>query len=324
MRIFRHGHEVVNATQKFAGTKSQAGIVPNVVGSRGFLETTSAMQLSVGVGHHDEGVMNALAEGKQREAAIAARRHELEQRPFQTEEPKHWVKSTQAHCDMVAVAERSTLMTKPGKEGRNRGGTNADGPRGDTAITIHSRRGLQQTLTAPEPGSEQDLREMLDAHRAAQRAALEHPKNTTCIGWRSTTHDIHDEVDVAEVTRANDRWCPQPALHASQRGASEATRAQVEALELRHQLRHEGHYQTETSVNLTDRSRDVVVDPRFHAKGTFSLQNGVSRMNPLAHHPREVKTGHDVNPNSVVPNQFTTTTHSTLAASAALSGSGKR
>ena len=314
VKVFRHGHEVVSATQRYTGELSTAGKVPGVAASRGFLTTDSSTKTGPGAGHFDEDVMSAIIAGKTKEQEIAARRHALQALPFETAEPKHWIKSSHAHCNMTSVKEPTALMTKPDASGR-KGGVDAAGPTGDTAVTVHSRRGLQSTMTAATPGSEEDLRSILEAQREAQRASLKRPKDFKGTGWQSTTHSTFADVDLAEVQVANDRWSATPALHASQRATSEATRAEVERLEERYARRHEGSYETETSVNLKDKSREVVVDSRFHARGTFSLSHGVARMNPLAHHPRDVKTGATLNPNNVVPDQFTTTTKSTFAGS---------
>jgi hypothetical protein len=58
---------------------------------------------------------------------------------------------------------------------------------------------------------------------------------------------------------------------------------------------------------MTDRSRELERTTKHNAKGTFKLVNGVSQMNVLAHHPRNVVTGLQLRPHDVVPQQFSST-----------------
>mgnify|MGYP003386783527 CR=1 FL=1 len=291
---FRNGEEMSRTLPKFDGEKSLAGRVKSggLHNSLGFIEAQSTQQIDAERAKFDGDVMAAYEAGKKREAAAEAERSRLQSTPFQTAEPSMYVKSTQEHCNVLGLHqknENNKPVTLHHSESRNVSPGNSSAP----SPTKHDKIKAQEAA----------LLSTLHSMREQSKPRQLRPKKSSALGWESTSHSQHDSYDPVAAEAMNDRYSTQPVSHRNQQLTDEDM-ARVVEVDRRFAGRFDNGFETEVSKKLQDRHEDADVVKGNGVTGTFGLKNGVSTMSGKVHHPRDVKTGHTFNVNSVVPGQF--------------------
>ena len=304
-----HPNTSVNVVDMIAGQEaappSTTGQIPDMAGSRGFLDALSEQNRRQAEEISPE-VMDAYRRGREKQMEIAQLRKDLDT-PFETEEPPTWVSTSHSsHVHLLPAVDRRSLenlMTKPGHKQR-------------------ANKTVQNGKTSTQYAGEYLARETaiqdVDALQSFHREALNSTKKATSKkhGWvggapSSTYRAMHMEFDVKECERQMDVTATNPVMHRSFAPTEEEGRMVEEAMHRRHSARSGddgSHFTTTSAVSFTDRSKEgskaTYTRSHYFDKKNGTLQMPVRGATPLrkATNLHHVSTVSEVN-----PMQYTTT-----------------
>jgi hypothetical protein len=270
----------------------------------------------------DDGVLDTLRAGQQKEDALKAELDELEGSPYGSAEvPDPYRLTSDDYCDYSGV-DPSSYRQKDTMDGE--GGCDVYKSRYNNVEREGPRRRerTHETLRRGQAVDHGQLWSTLDASRVKAMPNGYTPYSAK--EWLSTTHREHATYDVAEAARMNDRDATEP-LRNRNYTLSAAHEASVMQRDARFKTRHGEGWGTEYSTQYQDRSSDADVSRQYCAQGIFGIVNGVYTMNKRYHQPRaDVHTGETYTPAEMVPGQYTTMYEEPLHAPNVVAGSTRR
>lgn len=253
----------------------------------------------------DDGVLDALRGGHEKEDALKAELDALEGSPYADGVvPDVYRVTSDDYCDfgkMDPSAYRQKDWTA-GDDGvdvyKSRyNNVEREGPR--------RRERTYDTLQRGRTVDRGQLRSTLeDSHKQALPQGYE---PYSAKEWMSTTHREHAAYDVDEARQANERDATVP-LRNTHYALSQAHELAVTQRDSRMQTRHDGKWGTEYSDGYQDRfAQSEKVCHKHGAQHVFDIEDGIYTINHVYHHPRtDVQTGETYTPAEMVPGQYTT------------------
>ncbi|KAG5500400.1 hypothetical protein JKF63_03492 [Porcisia hertigi] len=270
----------------------------------------------------DDGVLDALRAGQDKEDALQGELENLEATPYAGgAAPDVYRLTSDDYCDFSKM-DPSAYRQKDWKEGEDGvdvyksryNNVEREGPRRRERVFDTLQRGC-----AVDPV--QLRRTLEDSHKQALPHGYE---PYSAKDWISTTHREHAAYDVEEAKGMNERNATVP-LRNTNNALSQAHEMAVTQLDSRFRTRHDGKWATTYSSGYQDRSSEADVCHKYGAKAVFDIEDGIYTINHYYHHPREdARTDKIYTPAEIVPGQYTTMYTEPLQAPSSVIGSTRR
>ena len=281
--------------------RSTEGVVKNVPGSVGFLQTSSSYKRMQNDCFSPETV-EAYARGRREELRIAELRRNIN-KPFETKKPKEWISSSKAtHVNLLPVVEKitpDTLLNKPSNRQSNRSDHQSIDPSEVARFsdTFSSRQAAMDDTDALAKFQRETLSSMKRNYK---------PAGGTWVGGGPRTTYQHEMkgFDVKETDRQNDSFSSEP-IQRSTGCETPGLAEHVEKIRLREQTRNSGHYGTTTAGTFKDRFSEAEAT-QFRKNHFFDKLNGTLQMPKRGNTPKkQLDFGDTTNMADVVPSHFT-------------------